>query len=36
MDKSLARLQVLKRLPRCEKIDNEVVTDAHKEAAAKL
>lgn len=36
MDKAAARLQVLKRLPRCEKVDNEVVTDAHREAAAKL
>ena len=29
-------LQVLKRLPRLEKIDSDMVTDQDKEAAAKL
>lgn len=36
MDKKLAKLQVLKRLPKLVKIDNEMVIDAEREAAAKL
>lgn len=36
MDKATARLKVLKRLPRLEKVDNYVVTDAQRDAAAKL
>lgn len=36
IDKATARLRVLKRLPRLEKVDNSVITDVHREAAAKL
>jgi dynein light chain 1 len=34
-DRAAARLQVLKRLPRLEKIDNQVVTDNDREAASR-
>jgi len=36
MDKRDAKLQVLKRLPRLAKIDNEMVIDDEREAASKL
>jgi hypothetical protein len=35
-DRAVARLMVLKRLPRLAKIDSAVVTDADRHAAAKL
>jgi hypothetical protein len=35
LDKAAARLQVLKRLPRLDKVDNEVVTDNDREAAGR-
>jgi len=36
MDRAAAKLQVLKRLPRVAKVDNEMVIDAEREAASKL
>lgn len=36
MDRATAKMQVLKRLPRVAKVDNEMVIDAEREAAAKL
>jgi dynein light chain 1 len=36
MDRKEAKLQVLKRLPRLVKIDNEMVIDAEREMASKL
>lgn len=36
MDRATAKMQVLKRLPHVAKVDNEMVIDAEREAAAKL
>lgn len=36
IDRKEAKLQVLKRLPRLAKVDNEMVIDAERELAAKL
>ncbi len=36
LDRTAAKMQVLKRLPRLAKVDNEMVIDAEREAASRL